>query len=216
MITIKRIMLFFIFLSFLMLLGFTVSNKEKVIYIDPGHGGYDGGAFIDGIKEADLNLEISLVLKEIFEKNGYKVLLTRNGDYDLSTDSSHKKRTDIQSRVSLINESDCLLYISIHQNVYTNSIYRGSQCFYNSYCGVSQLLANNIQENIKATLNNTTRVAKSIDGIYLVDNVNKPGVLVECGFMTNEEELLLLQESTYQYNLSYAIYTGILSYLLLI
>ncbi len=214
MISIKRIMLFFIFISFSLLLGFTI-EEEKVIYIDPGHGGYDGGAFVNDIKEADLNLEISLKLKEILEFYGYKVLLTRDGDYDLSTDVSHKKRTDIQNRVKLINESNCILYLSIHQNIYTNSIYSGAQCFYNEYNSLSQYLATNIQDSIKNQLNNTTRNSKSISGIYLTDNVDKPGVLIECGFMSNDVELALLQDNSYQEKFCLSIYYGILNYLLL-
>ncbi len=210
-------MIFFIALFVLCASGFTVVSKlEKVIYIDPGHGGYDGGAVVNDIEEANLNLEIALQLKSILELNGYKVLMTREEDVDLSTDDSHKKRSDIQNRVKLINDSDALLFISIHQNTYTNPIYKGAQCFYNKYCGLSQKLAINIQSSIINTLNNTTRVAKSIDGIYLIDNVCKPGVLVECGFMSNSDELLLLQSSSYQYDLAYSIYYGILSYLLII
>ncbi len=210
-------MLFFLFVSFLLLCGFTVGMESKdIIYIDPGHGGYDGGAVVDGIEEATLNLEISLVLKSILELNGYKVLMTRETDVDLSTDDKNKKRSDIHNRVDLINESNCILYISIHQNTYTNPIYSGAQCFYNGYCGMSQSLANNIQESIIRNLCNTTRVAKKIDGIYLVDNVDKPGVLVECGFLSNQTELNLLQDTEYQYKMANSIYQGILSYLLIV
>ncbi len=210
-------MLFFISLSFLFVLGFSVTSKmQQVIYIDPGHGGYDGGAYVDDIVEADLNLAISLKLKDILEANGYKVLLTRESDIDLSTDEKNKKRSDIHNRVDLINNSEALLYISIHQNTYTNSIYSGAQCFYNKYCGLSSLLATNIQTSIINNLNNTTRVAKNIEGIYLVDNVNIPGVLVECGFMSNKQELELLQDEVYQYNFANCIYFGILSYLLVV
>ncbi len=210
-------MLFFISFSFLFLLGFTATSKyPKVIYIDPGHGGFDGGALVDGIKEADLNLAIALHLKDILVNNGYEVLLTREDDVDLSTESTNKKRSDIHNRVDMINDSDAILYISIHQNTYTNPIYNGAQCFYNKYCGLSQMLAYNIQSSIINSLNNTTRVAKSIDGIYLVDNVSIPGVLVECGFMSNSEEFNLLQSSDYQYQFANSIYYGILSYLLII
>lgn len=206
-------MLFFIFTSFLLLVGFTFDQQSYVIYIDPGHGGFDGGAYVQNIKEADLNLSIALELKDIYEKNGYKVLLTRDGDYDLSTDDKHKKRTDIQNRVKLINESNCIFYISIHQNTYTNNIYSGAQCFYNKYNSVSCSLANNIQQSFINNLGNTNRVAKDISGIYLVDNVDKPGVLVECGFMSNEQELALLQEKTYQQKISSSIYYSTISYL---
>lgn len=210
-------MLFFMSLSFMFVLGFSVVSKmDNVIFIDPGHGGYDGGAFVDDVEEAALNLEIALKLKGILEFNGYTVMLTRDGDYDLSTDDKNKKRSDIYNRVDMINDSNALLYISIHQNTYTNPLYSGAQCFYNKYCGLSQILAANIQDSIKSNLNNTTRVSKSIDGIYLVDNVYVPGVLVECGFMSNQNEFILLQDEDYQYKFANCIYYGILNYLLLV
>ncbi len=100
-------MLFFIFISLGVVCGFNV-EQEKVIYLDPGHGGKDGGAVVNGVKESDLNLEIAFILKEIYEKNGYKVLLPRAADYDLSTDDKRRKKTDLDNRIKLINESKCL------------------------------------------------------------------------------------------------------------
>ncbi|MFI3329314.1 MAG: N-acetylmuramoyl-L-alanine amidase [bacterium] len=212
----RRIMLFFSSISFLMTMGYTLENKvNKIIYIDPGHGGYDGGAVVNEIEEADINLEISLQLKSILEDNGYTVLLTRETDEDLCEDKFIKKE-DIKKRVELINNSDCLLYISIHQNLYTDSKYSGAQCFYNKYNPLSNMLANNVQSSIIKQLNNTTRVAKSIEEIYLIDNVIKPGILIECGFMSNEHELSLLMTDEYQKKFCNSIYYGILSYLLLV
>ncbi len=212
MIIIKKIMLFFIFLSLTILLGFSEKNK-KIIFIDPGHGGVDKGACVNGVKESDLNLEISFHLKEIFESNGYDVLLTRDDDYDLSTDPLHRKKTDFDNRINMINSSDCLLYLSIHQNIYTNEIFYGAQTFYNKYNLISKSLATNIQVNFNNNFDNK-RKAKAISGIYLIDKITKPGVLIECGFMSNQKELNLLQDKNYQKSLANSIYTSTLYYLL--
>ncbi len=194
----------------------TYANETtKVIYIDPGHGGYDGGAVHEGVKESDINLSISLLLKELYEDNGYRVLLTRDKDIHLSSTDKFNKKEDIKKRVELINNSDCILYISIHQNIYSDSKYSGAQTFYNKYNSVSNSIAVNIQKNLISNTN-TNRVAKSIDGVYLIDNVDKVGVLVECGFLSNELERNLLIDSNYHKVLVSSIYYGTLNYLLLV
>lgn len=211
-----------VFTIFLFLFGIgalfniTVNANTLVIVIDAGHGGYDGGACVDEIKEADINLAISIKLAEVFSSNGYKVVMTRTTDCDLSTDDSFRKKTDIQNRVDIINNSDAVLFLSIHQNYYTNSIYNGAQVFYSSYNYVGGIIAAEIQSSIINNLNNTTRVAKAIDGIYLLDNTDIPGVLIECGFMSNEEELNNLLSDDYQELMANAIYLGCLNYLLTI
>ncbi len=198
------------------LFNITVNANTLVIVIDAGHGGYDGGAYVDEIKEADINLAISLKLADVFSSNGYKVVMTRTTDEDLSTDDSFRKKTDMQNRVDIINNSNAVLFLSIHQNYYTNSIYSGAQVFYSSYNYVGGLIASEIQSSIINNLNNTTRVSKAIDGIYLLDSTEIPGVLIECGFMSNEEELSNLISDEYQELMANAIYMGCLNYLLTI
>ncbi len=215
----KKLLTYFIvlvfFLSFMITEEVVTANTNaEVIYIDPGHGGADGGATINNIKEADLNLAIALKLKTIYENNGYSVLLTRDGDYDLATDPNNRKRTDIRKRVELINASKASYFISVHMNSFSDSKYRGSQVFYSSVNEQSFEYAKKIQESLKYYLSNTTREAKVISNIYLLDHVVIPGVLVECGFLSNSEELELLKDSNYQLKIAYSIYYGFCDYMI--
>lgn len=187
--------------------------SEKVIFIDAGHGGDDGGTSLDGVLEKDINLEFAFTLKEILEREGYKVFLTRDGDYDLASEASkNRKREDILKRVDLINSSNCFLYISIHTNSYSSSKIHGAQVFYNSNNIDSKNLANCIQKSIVQEVKNTTRTALAIKDKYLIDNTKKVGCLIEIGFLSNEEEKKLLQSKGYKIVLSEAILLGIKEY----
>lgn len=188
---------------------------KQYIYIDPGHGGIDGGGMSkDGIYEKDINLKISYLLKDYLENNGYLVLLTRYGDYDLATkESTNRKREDILKRVDILNNDNILLFISIHCNIYTNNTIRGAQTFYNPKYPNNKELAESIQTMIVNILKNTTRKAKSITDKYLIDNCKNEGCLVEVGFLSNSEEKELLTTLTYQQQLAYCIYLGIIQYL---
>lgn len=190
-------------------------TSVPIIYIDAGHGGADGGtAGSDGTFEKNIDLSIALKLKELFEASGYRVFMTRDGDYDLASEGSkNRKREDIHKRVDLINSSNCIVYLSIHGNGYPSSKIRGAQTFFNPKVNGSEELAKSIQETIKSTLLNTKRVAKSISGKYLIDHVNKTGCLVEVGFLSNPEELRLLNDESYQHKIAYCIYSGTLNYL---
>lgn len=190
-------------------------TENKVIYIDPGHGGPDGGAVgIDGIFEKDIVLSISKKLKRYLNEAGYEVLMIRDGDYDLADDNSkNKKREDIHNRVKLINDSNCLLYISIHANKYSSPKIYGSQVFYKPNDELSKVLSEEIQDALKSILQNTKRDAKSISGKYLIDHAKVPGALVEVGFLSNPKEAEELVSDYYQEQMAYAIYVGVLSYL---
>jgi N-acetylmuramoyl-L-alanine amidase len=186
----------------------------KYIYIDPGHGGKDGGAISNtGIYEKDINLLISYRLKSYLENCGYNVKMTRYGDYDLASHGSkNRKNEDINKRIDLINNQDVILYISIHCNIYTSQIIKGAQTFYKDN-EENKMLANIIQNKLKCILKNTTRDSKKITGKYLIDNSQTIGCLVEVGFLSNPEELALLTDKIYQDQLAYCIYLGIIEYL---
>jgi len=192
-------------------------NTEKafLIYLDPGHGGSDGGAVANNdIMEKDIVLEVSFFLKDYLENAGFLVKMTRYGDYDLApTYSKNRKRDDIYKRCSLINNTNCLLYISIHANKFPDKNVHGAQVFYNNQCLESKRLSETIQEMISAITQNTNRVAKSINGKYLIEHVKKIGCLVEIGFLSNLQELELLIKESYQKKMAYAIYAGIISFL---
>lgn len=180
---------------------------ETKIIIDPGHGGRDGGATANGITEAELNLEISLKLKKIYEDNGYTVDLTREDGKDLCGDT-FIKRNDMNQRVKKINSGNYAFGISIHQNTFSDTKYRGAQTFYSTGNASSKDLALNVQNSIKLYMKNTTRDIVRRDNIYLLNRVTIPMVIVECGFLTNAEEAALLKSYEYQKELAYSIYYG--------
>lgn len=182
-----------------------VSNKKVII--DVGHGGRDGGATANETSEAELNLEISLELKKVFENNGYEVDLTREENKDLC-DNEFIKREDMNKRIKKIHSGNYLFCISIHQNTYPDSKYRGAQVFYNDINPKNKVMAANVQNSIKYFLNNTTRDIVKRNNVYLLNKVSIPIVIVECGFLTNKEEVLLLKSKDYQKQLAYSIYYG--------
>ena len=170
-----------------------------------------------GVNEADLNLQIALKLQNLLEQSGTTVILTRSDDtsiYEIDKKTlSQKKVSDIKNRVKIGNESEADIFISIHMNKIPQTQYDGWQTFYSVRSEKGKLLA----ESIQAALNDTiarknTRLPKSISNIYIVDHVEIPMVLVECGFLSNQEELSLLVQDEYQNKLAFGIYTGIINY----
>ena len=197
----------------------TVEEKKHLIILDAGHGGTDGGASgADGTKESDLNLAITMKTDAVLGLLGENTLLVRNMDTDLSDDTaksiSQKKVSDIRNRVSLVNAQPEGLLVSIHCNTYSETKYHGAQVFYNSV-GDSKVLAQTIQENIRLHLDSSNlRESKKISpDVYLMRHIEVPGVLVECGFLTNPEELQSLKSEAYQKRLAVTIAVTILNHL---
>lgn len=184
----------------------------KVIYIDPGHGGLDPGAIYKDIYESDLNLEISNKLAKTLESKGAIVYMTRYGDYDLSVPNAvNRKRSDLSRRANIINRSLCDLYISIHLNADTSSTWRGAQVFYDDINEKNIKIAETLQTILKEDLK-TKRKYKQITNEYLHKRVKQPGVLVEVGFITNDNERYLLRQGTYQQKISNSITRGVIKY----
>ena len=211
----KSAVLFLTFITFIVIiggLGCTISyiNEQDIIYIDPGHGGFDGGATsIDkNTLEKNIVLDISIKLKYYLEQMGYKVLLTRDSDIALS----NTKVEDIHKRVALINNSRCLLYISIHANSYPNNNVKGAQTFYNPSKENNKYLSKYIMDELHNIDPYNKRVSKELKGKYLLDKTNKVGCLVEVGFLTNNQEVNLLVSDDYQEKIAYSIYLGIINY----
>lgn len=206
------VLVFIVVFSF----GFLRADETKrIVYLDAGHGGIDGGAVgIDGTRESEINLLITKKLQQILIDNGYTVYLTRDGDYDLasSSNTTNRKSEDIRKRVSLINQSKADIYVSIHTNSFSNATIHGAQTFYKSGNNLSETLAKDIQKSLIDNLKNTSREAKTIENKYLIDNTTVPGCIVEVGFITNPEELALLKTSEYQEKIANAIYLGIYEY----
>lgn len=209
----------YIFLFLIFCIGsviFTTKIHAEVapltIYIDPGHGGMDGGASVGEIKESLLTLEISKKIKTVFEKNSFKVNLTRTKEEDLST-IPFNKREDMLNRVNKINTSSASLALSIHLNKFNIEKYRGAQVFYSKTNSNNQLLADTIQRNLCQFLKNTERKIVKRDNIFLLNKVTIPCCIIECGFMSNHEELALLLNEEYQYKIAYALLYGVEDYL---
>lgn len=195
-----------------------VPVKNKVIIIDPGHGGIDPGAIgRTGVLEDNINLQIALKLRKLIEQSGGIGLMIREDDSGLYSDGRtrirDKKNEDLRERHKMINESEADIFISIHLNFFPQSQYYGAQCFYNKGDEEGRKLAEFLQmELIDVIQNNNTRKVKSIDTVYLLKDNKMPGALVECGFLSNYEEERLLQQDKYQEKLAWSIFMGILRY----
>ncbi|WP_099364846.1 N-acetylmuramoyl-L-alanine amidase CwlD [Fredinandcohnia onubensis] len=188
----------------------------KVIIIDPGHGGPDGGADNGDVLEKDIALEISKKLRDYLQQQGAFVQMIREEDTDLAPEGmrgySKRKTEDLKKRVQTINESDADLFISIHLNAIPSPQWRGAQTFYFSTYKENEAVAKFIQDELRNNLGNTTRQAKAINGVYLLKSAKKPGALVEVGFLSNPEEKALLVQDKYQDKVAASIYTGINRY----
>lgn len=181
----------------------------KTIYLDAGHGGVDNGATVNNVHEKDLNLQIVYKLKETLTSAGATVLLTRKDDNDISNPNAlYRKKSDFDNRIKLINNSNADLYISIHQNIYQNKKYSGPQVF---YVKDNQKLAEIIQNTLNKYLN-TKRKVKTINNTYMYKLLKKKGILIECGFISNDNERYKLKTEEYQLKLSKIITKGIITY----
>ena len=190
----------------------TLPLQDTIIMVDPGHGGRDSGTYYGKIYEKDINLEISKALEEELTKNGAIVYMTRTRDIDLSSIyDSAKKRGDLYRRLLKIKETKSDLYISIHINWYQNTSMKGAEVLYNSINENNEKLAKSIMKEFKTDLG-STRTIKTTD-LYMYCNTTTPGVLVECGYLSNSTERTLLQQEDYQKKLAKSITNGIINYL---
>lgn len=190
----------------------------KTIVLDAGHGYPDYGAESkNGVKEANLNLVITQKIQSLLEQSGCNVILTRsdeNGIYDLNSKTiKQKKVSDIKNRVKIGNESSADAFISIHLNKIPQSQYYGWQAFFKQNNENSEELARSIQEELNSSIQRENkREALKITGKYIIDHVEIPITIVECGFLSNPEEEELLKQDEYQNKLAWGIYNGIMDY----
>jgi len=186
-------------LFFCLLITVAFSNKQKklsniTIILDAGHGGKDAGTSYKDLYEKDINLKIVKKLKEILETQNANVILTRDGDYDLSTpNAKRRKRSDFDNRIKLINSSNADIYLSIHLNYFNNSIYKGAQVFYNNNLEENKILAEIIQKK----LNKKKEIKKIDSSLYMYNKLKIPGVLIECGFLSNPTDRKNLKNAEY-------------------
>lgn len=219
MITIKKIIKLTLLLLLFLIIIISIFNVNasnltfpllgKTIYLDAGHGGVDNGATVNNVHEKDLNLQIVYKLKETLTSAGATVLLTRKDDNDISNPNAlYRKKSDFDNRIKLINNSNADIYISIHQNIYQNKKYSGPQVF---YVKDNQKLAEIIQNTLNKYLN-TKRKVKTINNTYMYKLLKKKGILIECGFISNDNERYKLKTEEYQLKLSKIITEGIITY----
>ena len=183
----------------------------KIITIDPGHGGRDAGTSYGKIYEKDLNLAISKVLKNVLEEKGATVYMIREDDSDLSSKWDRaKKRGDLYRRILKIQENKSDLYLSIHINYHYYSSVSGAEVLYHPINPNNLILAESIMDEFKNNLNTNRKVIKT--NLYLYSNTRVPGVLIECGFISNQNERYLLQKKSYQEKLASSITKGVENY----
>lgn len=186
--------------------------KNKVFYLDPGHGGADPGALYKKIEEQAINLKIALKLKQKLENMGATVYLTRYGDYDLSVPYAvNRKRSDLSRRANIINRSNCDMYISIHLNAETSSSWHGAEAYYDDVNEENEKIAKIMQEEFKNSLF-SKRTYKKTDTMYLHKRIKRPGILVEVGFLSNPNDRYLLGQDTYQDKVATTIMNGMIRY----
>lgn len=192
---------------------------EIKVIIDPGHGGVDGGAVAsDSTLEKDINLQIALILDEMLRMSGAETILTRSEDVSIHDKSAStiraKKVSDIHNRFKILQDNPEYIFVSIHQNSYSNSNYKGAQLFYSPNNAESVELAKCIQNSFSARLqsDNEREIKKCTTDVYLIYHAETTAVLCECGFISNYEELKNLKNPEYQKQVAFCIFSGILDY----
>ena len=176
--------------------------REHTIIIDAGHGGIDGGATsCTGKLESHMNLEIALRLEDLFHFLGYDTVMIRRTDESVYTEGktiASQKVSDLKERVRIVNETPGAVLVSIHQNTYSDSRYRGAQVFYGND-DRSKAMGQALQQNLISILNpGSNRKSKPAKGVFLMEHIHNPGILIDCGFLTNPEEEALLNSDAYQ------------------
>lgn len=213
----KYFSLLVIIFIFILLYTQLVSAKPfdlmgEIITIDPGHGGRDSGTLYGDTLEKELNLEISRHLETELTKNGAITYMTRSSDIDLSSIyDSRKKRGDLYRRILAIKENKSSLYLSIHINWYHNTKYKGAEVLYNPINKNNEILAKEIMNAFKEDLKSTRNIKQT--DLYMYKNTTVPGVLIECGYLSNPYERNLLSQSEYQKKIAESITKGVKSYI---
>jgi len=188
----------------------------KIIVIDPGHGGPDGGAGDEEVLEKDVALDVSLKIRDYLQEQGALVIMTREEDKDLAGDDvkgyRNRKVADLKERLNMINSSDADLFLSIHLNAIPSSKWSGAQTFFSPQLEDNEIAAKFIQDELIDNLENTTRKAKPLNSVYILKYAKKPGALVEIGFLSNPAEKKNLMDKEYQNKIAASIYKGVNRY----
>ena len=219
----KKWVLFFVVIAMVVPLvaGVFVASRASapkstpVIVIDAGHGGKDGGAVgrTTDVTESSLNLEYAKTLKNICEEFGYKVVMTRSDMGGLySPFAQNKKRSEMEKREQIIQGSNADLVVSMHMNSFSSSEARGAQVYYAEGSQAGEELASSVQTSLNASVDYAKKTSK-VGDFYVLNCTQTPSILVECGFLSNPEEELLLQQEEYRNDFCYHLFCGILKYM---
>lgn len=193
------------------------------VVIDAGHGGEDGGTSgDDGTREKDINLEIATLVNDILSASGVSCVMTRTEDKllydaygDLSDYTGKKKVYDLKNRVRIAGENPDAVLVSIHMNAFSSKKYSGLQVYYSPNDARSATLAGLVQGTVRQYIqpDNDRETKRAGSSIYLLNRVRAPGILVECGFLSNDEECKNLNDPAYRQKLALAISSAIMEYL---
>ena len=191
----------------------------RVVIIDAGHGGEDGGAVgVTGLVEKDLNLDLAKRLAALLEERGYRVIMTRTEDvllYDRNTDyHGRKKALDLAARQAVGDANPDAVFVSLHANTFSEAIYHGLQVWYSPNNPEAAVLAECIRACVTAQLQpeNHRQSKPAGSNIYLLYHLGTPAVLVECGFLSNPTECRMLEDDAYRDALALALCKGIVAY----
>lgn len=202
------------------LLASIAAEKRMTVVLDAGHGGLDSGCVgITGALEKDINLSITMMLKDMLELNGFNVILTRDTDRSIHDKGvkgiRNQKESDMDNRLKIINESGADALIMIHQNKFTDSQYHGAQMFYSESSEGSDVFADIMQRRFVEYLqpDNDRETKECEKKIYLLENSKMPGLLIECGFLSNAEEEAKLVTKDYQKDIAFTVFSGLMEFL---
>lgn len=195
------------------------TGGRRVIVIDAGHGGEDGGAVgVNGVSEKNLNLSLARTLADFLRGNGYTVIETRTEDkllYSERDKNGHRKRGDLVNRLKYMEKYPDSVFISIHMNTYPTPNCEGTQVWYAPNSAESEALAGAIQSGVGSLLQpeNKRKIKQANSMIYLLHHATVPAVLVECGFLSTPAECEKLSDETYRHELALAIYSSVVGFL---
>lgn len=194
-------------------------HARPQIILDAGHGGMDGGAVgVNNTIEKHINLSITLKLAELLRMGGFEVILTRSSDdsiHDPEVEGiARQKRSDMVNRLRVIEQHPNALFISIHQNMFSDSSCQGAQMFYSPNHENSSLLAEKIQAQFREKLqpDNSREIKAADEALFLLDNAQIPAVLVECGFLSNPQECEKLCDERYQKQIAFTVFSALLDF----
>lgn len=197
----------------------SIDTVQKII-LDAGHGGFDGGAVAsDGTVEKNINLAITLKIADMLRFAGFDVILTRDADTGTEDDEGQpiasRKKSDLHNRLTLMQENEDAIFISIHLNKFTTSAAFGAQVFYSPKFDEARQLGVCVQKSVVGLLQpeNNRVVKQGNKNTFLLKNAPIPSVIVECGFLSNSQELERLKTEEYQSQMAFAVTDGIISFL---